>query len=126
MSVNELTAERAFLAARTALSKAERGPLVARFCVNELAAETRDRGLCVVVRAMPSLKGHVAADNDRADNVEARVFKTVEKMFELRKPLEVLSRTVDDKHLCAAGVFDAEFVLSGWSLPRPRLRVNAQ
>lgn len=67
--VNWLTAERESLNARTEQEMEELDPLAA--CITKLgfAASTRDKELGVVVQALWSLKGRVAAGKDKANTV---------------------------------------------------------
>lgn len=65
--VDELTAKRASLTAGTEQSKAERENLAARTPELEVTAGTHDGDLRNLVRAVLSLKGHVAAGNNRAN-----------------------------------------------------------
>lgn len=64
--VNELTAEGALLATRTEKAKVERDILAFRICKLGEDAATRPGELAVVVRAVRSLKGRMAAGEDRA------------------------------------------------------------
>lgn len=56
------------------------------------------------------MKGCVAACEDRANNAEAHVRKTLGRTYKLSALVEVLSQTVRGKHECVAGLVDAELV----------------
>lgn len=69
-SVDQVEADRALLAKRTAQAKEDCETLDARICELEVCAAILDDELGVVLRAVQSLKGLVAAGEDRASIAE--------------------------------------------------------
>lgn len=56
------------------------------------------------------MQGRVSAGEDRANRVEARARKTLDRMFELRAVVEGLNQTVSGEHASVAGLTDADLV----------------
>lgn len=122
--VQELTAERASLNAKTKQAKKKRDTLAARFRELMIAAVTSDGKLGVVVRAVWSLTDKDGADEDRANKMESRAQETLGKMHELWAIKEGLHWTVGRERAAAyslciikhvPGLVDAEAVCI-WSV----------
>lgn len=87
-------------------TKADCDTLAARICELEVAAETRYIELGIVVRAVRSLKGGFAAGEHRANNAEARVRETLDRMSKLCALVNWLDGTVDGKGCASLGLHD--------------------
>lgn len=80
---NELPAERALLTAGSEQASPKSNPIST--CINELevAAETLNRMVGVVMAALDSSKGRLAAVEDRSSTSDAQPYDILDKMSEL-------------------------------------------
>lgn len=98
------------LTARTKQAKAERDTLAARRRKLEAAGPTWDGILGAVVRALRSLKSHVAAAKYRTSTTEARACERLDTMSDLQALLNRLNFTVGGKHSRFAELVGAELI----------------
>lgn len=109
-SVEELTDERASLIAATEQEMAESDAWAARIPKLEVAAAKCDLELRVVLRAVRSSKGCVAAGEDKVNTTKARAHETLDKMSKLQKVVEGRNGNFNGEHSCVVELVDAELV----------------
>lgn len=105
--VEEWTAERSSFTMGTEQGKADLGTLAALIFDMHVAAARRNRVTGVLVRAVQSLKGCVAAGDHGASTAETRTRETLDKISEFCALFEELSQTVDEERMRDAGLLDA-------------------
>lgn len=112
--VHHLAAKLASFATGIELPKVERDTSASCIQERDVAAETHNRKLVVVVPAMRPLMGCVAAGEGRANSTEAPALETTDKMSQLRTFVGGLNLPIGSARAHVAGLVDAELV-RGWS-----------
>lgn len=88
----------------------ERDTSEARILELDFTAATCDEKLGVVLRAVRSLKGRVAAGEDRSNSAEDRACNMFGRMFELPAIVKELNWTVNGECARVAGLVNAKLV----------------